>query len=115
MNQRTIRRICKEVYEHVGKGCSEASYQRALEYELMRCYNVCVIREYYLNKMYKGICVSNMRADLIVTDWDLLIEVKAVANFSRKDLLQAEQYKSISNMNVVLVNFGHSELQIKFL
>ena len=116
MNLNTISSICNKVYNQLGKGCSEASYQRALEIELQMNHHVCVIREYYLNLYYNNICVSTVRPDLVITDWNLLIECKAVSKLQKKDYLQCEQYKRLSNgMDVVLVNFGHNNLELKLI
>ena len=115
MNPRTIKNICQDIYDELGAGCSEATYQRALEYELMTTHKVCVIREFYLNKMYKNICVSTMRPDLVITDWNCIIEVKAVGQMTKKDFLQAKQYSKMSNMKVILVNFGYDCLTLKLI
>lgn len=112
MDLKLVQKICENIYKKLGKGLSESAYQRALEHSLMKK-NLSVIREYYLNVIYDGICISNIRPDLCITNWDCLIELKAVNKFSKKDILQAKQYKKISKKNVILINFGYNRLEIK--
>ena len=115
--QRIIFDICKKVYKDLGKGVSEAGYQRALELELIS-HDFGVCREYYLNQNYKDSkgrnhCVSTMRADLIVFDFNLIIECKQVAKLSQKDFNQCLKYKELSSCGILLVNFGTYDLEMK--
>jgi len=120
MNIKTVKRICEKVYNQIGLGATEAAYQRALDYELMSM-GVGTTMEYYFTQTYtdnqkRTHVVSNMRADIVVFDWNLIIEVKNVQKISLKDRNQARKYKELSNgMDCVLVNFGYSNLQIELI
>ena len=109
--EREIREICELVYNRLGYGLSEAAYQRSLEIEL-QVRNYCCIREYYLCEKYKDSkgrehIISQLRVDILVTDLDCIIELKAIAKLGDKELAQINRYKKISCCkNAYLVNFG---------
>lgn len=112
-----IKNICKSIYAQLGPGMSEFAYQRALELELtIRGLGVC--DEYLLTQNYRDSkgrihCVTTLRADLIIFDLNLILELKAVNKLSYKDELQAKKYKELSCCKVLLVNFGYHNIEFK--
>lgn len=106
-----IRLIINKIYNELGWGLSESAYQRALELEI-QSRGYCCIREYYLNETYtdsKGRkhVISQLRADVVVPDLDLVIELKVISRITDKEVQQIRRYKNLSKCKYAyLVNFG---------
>ena len=95
---------CKMVYKVMKRGHRERTYQNALEYELVKRFNV--IKEYPLRIMYGDVCVNNYFIDLVL-DNRLPIEIKATKNIGLSEDLQIQNYM-IGMFSEVgyLINFG---------
>lgn len=111
MSDKEIRQIIQQVYNVLGWGLSESAYQRAMELEI-QSRGYCCIREYYLNETYtdsKGRThvISQLRADIVIPDLDVVIELKVIARLTEKEIQQIRRYKNLSKCNhAYLVNFG---------
>lgn len=99
------------VHRELGPHFMEVVYQRALEIEL-KSYFSEFAREVKLPIYYKGKQVDTRRADFLVED--IVVELKAKANFEPRDFEQLLCYLKASNMRIgLLLNFGAKKLEIK--
>ena len=116
----TLRQLCNQVYETLGKGYPEAVYQRALGVELQYKF-LNYDSEITMSIPYKGHVVGQVRADLIVRgDTPVVIETKATAApLKIEERWQLSRYMKILDIQLgCLVNFTQSspskEPQIEF-
>ena len=105
--------ICMEVHRNLGAGLLEVIYKDALEIEF-RENNISFDREKEFFIEYKGkILPHKFYADFVVNE-DIILEVKAVKEFSNEHTAQVLNYMRLSNSEIgLLVNFQTRSLQHK--
>ncbi|KRD08225.1 NADH:ubiquinone oxidoreductase [Flavobacterium sp. Root901] len=105
--------ICMEVHRNLGPGLLEVIYKDALELEFKE-HNILFEREKEYSIEYKGkILAHKFYADFIVNE-DIVLEVKAIKEFSNEHVAQILNYIKLSNSEVgLLVNFQTKSLQYK--
>lgn len=105
--------ICMEVHRNLGPGLLEVIYKDALEIEFKQN-NIPFIREKEFFIEYKGqILPHKFYADFIVCE-DVILEVKAIKEFSNEHTAQTLNYMKLSNSEIgLLVNFQTKSLQYK--
>ncbi|WP_026724186.1 GxxExxY protein [Flavobacterium sasangense] len=107
--------ICMEVHRNLGPGLLEVVYKDALEIEF-KANDIPFEREKEFSIEYKGIILPHkFYADFIVNE-DIVLEVKAVKEFSGEHTAQVLNYMKLSNSEIgLLVNFQNKSLQHKRL
>ena len=107
--------ICMEVHKNLGPGLLEVVYKDALEIEF-KSNNIYFEREKEFSIEYKGVVLPHkFYADFIVNE-DIILEVKAVKEFSNEHTAQVLNYIKLSNSEIgLLVNFQNKSLQHKRL
>lgn len=107
--------ICMEVHRNLGPGLLEVVYKDALEIEF-KSNNIYFEREKEFSIEYKGVILPHkFYADFIVNE-DIILEVKAVKEFSNENTAQVLNYIKLSNSEIgLLVNFQNKSLQHKRL
>lgn len=107
--------ICMEVHRNLGPGLLEVVYKDALEIEF-KANNIPFEREKEFSIEYKGILLPHkFYADFIVNE-DIVLEVKAVKEFSGEHTAQVLNYMKLSCSEIgLLVNFQNKSLQNKRL
>ena len=107
--------ICMEVHRNLGPGLLEVVYKDALEIEF-KANNFAFEREKEFSIEYKGIILPHkFYADFIVNE-DIVLEVKAVKEFSGEHTAQVLNYMKLSESEIgLLVNFQNKSLQHKRL
>ena len=107
--------ICMEVHRNLGPGLLEVVYKDALEIEF-KANDIPFEREKEFSIEYKGIILPHkFYADFIVNE-DIVLEVKAVKEFSGEHTAQVLNYMKLSDSEIgLLVNFQNKSLQHKRL
>ncbi|GAA6765955.1 GxxExxY protein [Flavobacterium johnsoniae] len=105
--------ICMEVHRNLGPGLLEVVYKDALELEFKEN-NIPFEREKEYSIEYKGtILPHKFYADFIINE-DIVLEVKAIKEFSSEHIAQILNYIKLSNSEVgLLINFQTKSLQYK--
>ena len=105
--------LCMEVHRNLGPGLLEIIYKDALEIEF-RENNIPFVREKEFIVEYKGIILPHkFNADFVVNE-DVILEVKAIKEFSNEHVAQILNYIKLSNSGIgLLVNFQTKSLQYK--
>ena len=105
--------ICMEVHRNLGPGLLEVVYKDALELEFKEN-NIFFEREKEYSIEYKGtILPHKFYADFIINE-DIVLEVKAIKEFSSEHIAQILNYIKLSNSEVgLLINFQTKSLQYK--
>lgn len=105
--------ICMEVHRNLGPGLLEIIYKDALEIELIDN-NIPFEREQEFLIEYKGkILPHKFYADFVVNG-DIILEIKAVKEFSSEHIAQILNYLKLANSEIgLLVNFQTKSLQHK--
>lgn len=105
--------ICMEVHRNLGAGLLEIIYKDAIEIEL-KAKNISFEREKEFPIEYKGqILPHRFYADFVVNG-NIILEIKAVKEFSKEHLAQLLNYMKISRSELgLLFNFHPSSLQYK--
>ncbi|KIC00442.1 NADH:ubiquinone oxidoreductase [Flavobacterium sp. KMS] len=105
--------ICMEVHRNLGPGLLEIIYKDALEIEFKEN-NILFEREKEYSIEYKGkILPHKFYADFIINQ-DIVLEVKAIKEFSNEHIAQVLNYIKLSGSEVgLLVNFQTKSLQYK--
>jgi GxxExxY protein len=105
--------ICMEVNRTLGPGLLEIIYKDALEIEFKEN-NIPYEREKEFLIVYKGkILPHKFYSDFIVNE-DIILEVKAVKEFSNEHVAQVLNYLRLANSEIgLLVNFQGKSLQYK--
>lgn len=105
--------ICMEVHRNLGPGLLEIVYKDALEIEFKEN-NIPFEREKEFSVKYKGIILPHkFYADFIINQ-DIILEVKAVKEFSNEHIAQTLNYMKLSDSELgLLVNFQTKSLQHK--
>lgn len=100
-----------EVHKTLGCGFIEPVYQEALAIEMTKR-NIPFEREKELSIAYKGDKLSKtFRADFICYD-RIILELKAVSDFSDEHYAQIYSYLKASKMDLgILINFGKASLE----
>lgn len=98
---------CGEVYLNLGTGYKECVYQRALSLELFN-HKYQHSTEVNVNISYKGAFVGFERADIVVSNPYIVIELKAQnQKISQKEIFQTHRYLVDLGIKVgYLVNFA---------
>ncbi len=102
-----------EVHRNLGSGLLEIIYKDAIEIEL-KAKNISFEREKEFTIEYKGqILPHRFYADFVVNG-NIILEIKAVKEFSKEHLAQLLNYMKISRSELgLLFNFYPSSLQYK--
>ena len=105
--------ICMEVHRILGPGLLEVIYKDALEIEFKEN-NIAFEREKEFLIEYKGkILPHKFYSDFIVNE-DIILEVKAVKEFSNVHVAQVLNYLKLADSEIgLLVNFQTKSLQYK--
>ncbi|MCC9063371.1 GxxExxY protein [Flavobacterium piscisymbiosum] len=105
--------ICMEVHNNLGPGLLEIVYKDALEIEF-RENNIPFEREKEYSIEYKGkILPHKFYADFIINE-DIVLEVKAIKEFSSEHIAQILNYIKLSGSELgLLINFQTKSLQHK--
>lgn len=105
--------ICMEVHRNLGPGLLEVIYKDALEVEFKEK-NIPFEREKEYSIEYKGkVLPHKFYADFVINE-DIILEVKAVKEFSGEHIAQVLNYIKLSNSEIgLLVNFQTKSLQHK--
>ncbi len=105
--------VCMEVHRNLGPGLLEIIYKDALEIEFKEN-NILFEREKEFAIEYKGkILPHKFYADFIVNE-DIILEVKAVKEFSNEHIAQVINYLKLADSEIgLLVNFQTKSLQYK--
>jgi len=94
-----------DVYNELGYGFLEKVYKNALFNELTFRGIQCR-KEYPISVYYKGICVGDYFADIMIED-KVILELKAVKTILPEHLTQLNNYLRATNAEVgLLLNFG---------
>ena len=107
--------VCMEVHRNLGPGLLEVVYKDALEIEF-KANNIPFEREKEFSIEYKGVILPHkFYADFIVNE-DIVLEVKAIKEFSGEHTAQVLNYMKLSDSEIgLLVNFQNKSLQHKRL
>jgi GxxExxY protein len=107
--------ICMEVHRNLGPGLLEVVYKDALDIEF-KANNIPFEREKEFSIEYKGVILPHkFYADFIVNE-DIVLEVKAIKEFSGEHTAQVLNYMKLSDSEIgLLVNFQNKSLQHKRL
>ncbi|WPR71763.1 GxxExxY protein [Flavobacterium sp. NG2] len=105
--------ICMEVHRNLGPGLLEIIYKDALEIEFINN-NIPFEREKEFLIEYKGkILPHKFYADFVVNG-DIILEIKAVKEFSSEHIAQILNYLKLANSEIgLLINFQTKSLQHK--
>jgi GxxExxY protein len=105
--------ICMEVHRNLGPGLLEIIYKDALEIEFKEN-NIPFEREKEFKIEYKGkILPHKYYADFVVNE-DIILEVKAIKEFSNEHIAQILNYLKLAESEIgLLVNFQTKSLQYK--
>ena len=105
--------LCMEVHRNLGPGLLEIIYKDALEIEFKEN-NIPFERVKEFLVEYKGkILPHKFNVDFVVNE-DIILEVKAIKEFSNEHIAQILNYVKLSNSEIgLLVNFQTKSLQYK--
>lgn len=105
--------ICMEVHRTLGPGLLEIIYKDALEIEFKEN-NIPFEREKEFTITYKGKTLPHkFYADFIVNE-DIILEVKAVKEFSNEHIAQILNYLKLANSEIgLMINFQTKSLEYK--
>jgi len=106
---------CMKVHQELDSGLLEIIYKDALEIEF-RANDIPFVREKEFVVTYRGIVLPHrFNADFVVYD-DIILEVKAVKEFSNEHIAQTLNYMKLSDSEIgLLVNFQNKSLTHKRL
>ena len=94
-----------DVYNELGYGFLEKVYKNALFNELTQRGIKCQ-KEYPISVYYKGVCVGDYYADIMIED-KIILELKAVKTILPEHIAQLNNYLRATNAEVgLLLNFG---------
>ena len=102
-----------EVHKHIGCGFTEPVYQEAFEEEL-RLRGIPFERERVINVTYKGKVLSkSFRPDFVCYD-KIIVELKAVSEFTDEHISQVYNYLKASGFELgLLIIFDTTSLKYK--
>ena len=94
-----------DVYNELGYGFLEKVYKNALFNELTQRGIRCQ-KEHPISVYYKGVCVGDYYADIMIED-KIILELKAVKAILPEHLAQLNNYLRATNAEVgLLLNYG---------
>ncbi len=103
-----------EVSNELGIGFLESVYQNALVIALQQK-GMHVESQISLKVKFRGMIVGDFFADLVV-EQKVLVELKAVNNFSNEHFAQLLNYLKTTGIEVgLIINFGKSKLEYRRL
>lgn len=104
-----IKNCAEEVFNEMGSGHTEAVYEACMVLELSHCntlYPVNITRQVPCPLKYKGFTIGVGFIDIVVDD--IIVELKAVAKLTPKDVQQVRKYLGALDLeNGLLINFGN--------
>lgn len=103
---------CYEVYKDLGYGFLEKVYENALVYELKnKGFKVETQKE--IKVEYKGVCIGNYIADVIVNN-KIILELKSIEKLNVIHEVQLVNYLKATGIEVgLLINFNPNKVEIK--
>ena len=101
----------KEIYATLGRGYPECVYHKAFEIE-MRNNGISYESEKMVPIIYKDQQVGYGRADMVIKDYDTIIEFKAMVQEPRmSEIEQLNHYMTHLQMDKgIIINFGQTSL-----
>lgn len=115
MNQQDnfLYQVAKSVYNQLGYGMAELSYEKAMASELHEIMqNVQTeyhVAEYYITNSGRKIQIADLRIDILI-DNNIIIELKTLdSSFDKKkDVKETKEYKQVSRyMKIMDINQGY--------
>lgn len=101
-----------ELQNKLGRYCKEKQYSDALE-ALLKREKIDYKREQNIDFVVADENIKGNRADFIIEN-KILIEVKAIPYFTKKDYYQTARYLRAANLKLgLLVNFHHEYMKPK--
>lgn len=104
-----VKNCAEEVFNVMGSGHTEAVYEACMALELSHCntlYPVHITRQVPCPLKYKGFTIGVGFIDIMVDG--LIVELKAVAKLTPKDVQQVHKYLEALDLdNGLLINFGN--------
>lgn len=98
--------IIRQVYTELGPGYSESVYHAALEVAL-RQNGIQYETERIIPVYFRGHVVGNLRADIVIQDPQMVLELKSVRNLTEANRTQIRSYlKLLQVHHGLLINFG---------
>lgn len=108
-----LYQVVKRVYEQLGYGMPELSYEKCIAAELSEViHNVQTeyhVQEYYTTNSGRKIQVSDLRIDILIDDQSI-IELKTLENSleKKKNIKETKEYKQIKRyMKIMEINDGY--------
>jgi GxxExxY protein len=103
---------CFEVANELGRGFLESVYQQALAL-VLREKGLRVVTEAPVRVHFRGQCVGNFYADLLVED-KVVVELKVAKELAQEHRAQLINYLNATDLEVgLLVNFGAPKVEWK--
>lgn len=103
---------CYEVYKELGYGFLEKVYENALVYELKNK-GLKVEAQKEIKVEYKGVCIGNYIADVIVNN-KIILELKSIEKLNVIHEVQLVNYLKATGIEVgLLINFNPNKVEIK--
>lgn len=108
----TIKKICLEVGDELGKGYNECIYQEGIAL-LLRKLSIRYSKEVNLSVDLDDIIIGYVRADIIIPDEKLVIECKAIdGNLKLSHIPQIIKYLKITGYDKgIFVNFNQNPVK----
>lgn len=101
-----VRYIVKTVYDELGPSFSESVYHRAIEV-LLRENGIPYETERIVPVTFHGYTIGNMRADLVIRDPQMVVELKSTRGLNESNRNQIRSYLRLMDIeHGLLVNFG---------
>jgi GxxExxY protein len=102
----------QKVHRSLGPGFTEATYQKAMQKELMPR-KIPFETQRVFEVWYEGNLCGTYRSDLLVAN-EVIVELKAIAALAPEHGAQTISYLKASGMPTgLLINFGAASLQVK--
>ena len=105
--------IVKRVYEQLGYGLSELTYEKCLTAELTEIVPIVQseyhVNEYYITRTGRQIQIADLRIDILINN-DCILELKTLENSfnKKKNLKETKEYKQIRRyMKIMNINEGY--------
>ena len=124
MSKEYLTEVTNKIYQQLGFGISELSYEAAMAAELSEvCSNVQTeyhVSEYYTTSNGRKIQISDLRIDILINN-EIIIELKTLESslMKKKDITQTKEYKQLKRymklMNIskgFLINFHNGGVDL---
>ncbi len=109
---KTILAACFDVADELGSGFLESVYEKALALDL-RQKGLKAQCQFPLKVMFRGECVGEFFADLLVEDC-VVVELKAARALTPEHMAQVINYLHATGIEVgLLVNFGRPKIEYR--